>query len=117
MGNSHSRRSFKNSEEDIYTSVLSAARSGCIKATARFLARNPPPDLNHANNRGDTTLMLASHHGRKEIVAMLLAHPQPPDINQVNNNGDTALILASCSGYTALTYAYSKEIVAMLLGG
>ena len=109
MGNGLSRRSFKNSEEYIYPSVLSAARSGCIKATARFLARNPPPDVNQVDLDGNTALMLASRHGRKEIVAMLLAHQQSPDINHANVNDDT--VLTSLIG----TSQRHTKIAAMLL--
>jgi len=53
-------------------------------------------NINHANNNGDTSLILASKCGNIELVRELLVNGA--NIDHANNNGDTSLILSTNHG-------------------
>lgn len=53
-------------------------------------------DINDADEKGNTPLMLAAKVGNPRMVKIILAHQ--PDVNKVNSDGYTALMIASEQG-------------------
>lgn len=69
--------------------MLLAAESG---QETKFIkaCRCPGADINYADGKGQTSLFLASMHGRLEVVKFLLAKPGI-DVNQADTDGATPL--------------------------
>ncbi|CAM9119030.1 unnamed protein product [Discosporangium mesarthrocarpum] len=82
-----------NSEGD--TALYIAAKAGHVEAV-RALLEVPVTKVNWQNQKGITSISVASHKGREEIVKMLIA--ANADVNIESNNGSTPLIQASHFG-------------------
>ena len=61
----------------------------------------PGLDVNAANERGYTALMMAALIGHSDTVTVLLAAPGL-DVNAANGRGDTALALAEGHGHVEI---------------
>ena len=66
-------------------------------------------DINAADEKGNTALMLASRIGNPRIVKIILAHN--PDLNRQNNKGYTALMIASEQGQAHIVEELLKQDV------
>lgn len=64
-------------------------------------------DVNSANNKGQTPLMIAAATGASHLVDHFLTKYPTIDINMKDKNGNTALMLAACGGH--------DEVVSILL--
>ena len=87
--------------------ITAAAMHDCQKIIT-FLLENGA-DINRANHRGETALMMVCRNavGRKKAIKLLLA--AGADVNAADKEGQTALMgLASESGYTELMHILIK---------
>jgi len=73
-----------------------------------LLAKAPGIDVNPVDEKGRTTLRLASEKGNTEMVRVLLASPGI-DVNRADKDGETPLYGASSGGHL--------EVVKLLLAG
>ena len=75
-------------------------------------------DVNHANNKGDTALIIACKNRSRDqekglaIITQLLANPNI-DVNYANKKGDTALIIACKNG--SINQEQNLAIITQLL--
>jgi ankyrin repeat protein len=83
-----------------HDALRAAARRGDVVAVQRLLTA-PYLDVNHADNRGDTALILAAQNGHEAVVAQLLAAPEI-NVNHADKSGNTALMWAARWGHAAV---------------
>jgi len=84
--------------QDVDPSLRGRALAGEVEAVRALLAESAP-DLDAADERGQTALMHAVRGGHDEIVEMLLEAGASP--SQTSQSGETALHLAARYGRTA----------------
>ena len=87
-----------------HESLFDASQNGHAEVVAMLLVE-PGVDVNQADNRGVTPIMIASAKGHAAVVSMLLA--SGIDVNLAMNTGVTSLLIASEKGHA--------EVVSMLL--
>jgi len=85
----------KDSQEELYTALCSAARGGLINI-AKFLL-SLGIKVNDSYSHGNTPLMLAAGEGQMEMVKMLIQ--RGANVNVQNDDNQTALSLAVEKGY------------------
>ena len=78
------------------TPIMWAARNG-HDSIVKYLLSTIHPDVNEANDRGDTLFLLASEQGSLDTLNML--REGGADTQVINNDGNGGLILAAMNGH------------------
>jgi len=87
--------------------LLEAARERRKRAVYRLLRSGT--DVNYADEKGDTALMICVRGGNENVVKLLLKH-KGIDVNRVDENGDTALMHSvRCSNVLILGLLLNHE--------
>ncbi|MBM5782644.1 MAG: ankyrin repeat domain-containing protein, partial [Pelagibacterales bacterium] len=90
--------------------LLYAARNGYVSALDILLG-DDKIDVNHANEKGATALILAIQNGHLEVVEKLL-EVSGIEVNKAEPNGNTALMIAAEKGHLEVVeklLAYKNE--------
>ncbi|MCE9600138.1 MAG: ankyrin repeat domain-containing protein [Spirochaetia bacterium] len=81
--------------------LLSAAKSGNVKAVQAALKAGANVNSRTADKEGDTPLIMAAENGHREVVKILIK--AGADVNMKSlDEGDTALGAAQEKGYLAI---------------
>lgn len=94
-----------------------AASKGSLVDLNVALVNQPKPNLDEADEKGMTALMLAVKHGHLKIVQALLANDPPPNFTLVNLEGKSVQELALENGNEAIIKLFGKKTEEKSLSG